>query len=113
MESAPSAPMPQPVPLAAPVMASFHELSQHDDAPSPKPVRRRREAAHAEPAQAAEPLVLVQTQPGVAIAPVAVEDELPRRTKPRRRRTVTVLAEPLMLVETQPGDATDGPLTNR
>jgi len=40
-----------------------------------------------------------------------VEDELPRRTKPRRRRSGPAPAEPLMLVETQPNaDAqrTDG-----
>jgi hypothetical protein len=90
-------------------MASFHALSQHDDAPPPKPVRRRRESAHAEQAPAAEPLVLVQTQPGVAIAPVVVDDELPRRTKPRRRRSEPVAAEPLLLVETQPGDAAAAP----
>jgi hypothetical protein len=70
-------------------------------------VRRRREPAAAEPA--AEPLVLVQTQPGVAIAPVVAEDELPRRTKPRRRRSQAVESEPLMLVETQPGDAVTPP----
>jgi hypothetical protein len=86
-------------------MASFHELSQHEDAPAPRPVRRRRETAHAGQAPAAEPLVLVQTQPGVAIAPVVVEDELPRRSKPRRRQSQPTESEPLMLVETQPGDA--------
>jgi ribonuclease E len=100
-------PVERPVPLAPPVMASFHELSQHEDASPSRPVRRRRETAAAEPA--AEPLVLVQTQPGVAIAPVVAEDELPRRTKPRRRRSQAVESEPLMLVETQPGDAVTPP----
>jgi hypothetical protein len=46
-------------------------------------------------------LQLVETQ--VEAVPVPIEEELPRRTKPRRRRSSEVPSEPLKLVETQPG----------
>jgi hypothetical protein len=50
------------------------------------------------------PLQLVETQaPSVE---ATVEDEAPRRTKPRRRRAEPAPSEPLMLVETQPGAET-------
>jgi hypothetical protein len=42
------------------------------------------------------------------------EDDLPRRTKPRRRRPASAANEPLLLVETQPGaeaPPTDNPPT--
>jgi hypothetical protein len=88
---------------------TFQAVSEHDAVAEEahKPQRKRREAAHeAEPPQG---LQLVETQ--VEAAPVHAEDELPRRTKPRRRRSGAVEAEPLKLVETQAGvDAqqTDG-----
>ncbi|MBC8022386.1 MAG: hypothetical protein H7Y14_04665, partial [Burkholderiales bacterium] len=45
----------------------------------------------------------VETQAEVPGA--AAEDDLPRRTKPRRRRSQAADNEPLKLVETQPGTA--------
>ena len=48
------------------------------------------------------PLQLVETQ-AEAVVPMSMDDELPRRTKPRRRRGSDVPNEPLKLVETQPG----------
>jgi len=84
---------------AAPV--AFKAVIQHDDAEdneAHRPQRKRRHASD-EPNQA-QPLQLVETQ--VEAAPIVVEDELPRRTKPRRRRSGSEEAEPLKLVETQP-----------
>jgi hypothetical protein len=46
---------------------------------------------------------MVETQPAATASPAYVEDDLPRRTKPRRRRGGGVADEPLKLVETQPG----------
>jgi len=82
----------------------FHAVSEHDAVveESHKPVRRRRHTQGDAPDQAPA-LQLVETQADApAIAPV-VEDELPRRTKPRRRRGGAAPDEPLKLVETQPG----------
>lgn len=89
---------------SAPPPRTFQVVSEHDTAQeeSHKPQRKRRHGASAE-AQPQE-LQLVETQ--VEAAPLPVEDELPRRTKPRRRRSEgPAAAEPLMLVETQPGEA--------
>lgn len=81
-------------------------MSEHDsvaDEPH-RPVRKRRQDEGA--SQAEVPLQLVETQ--VEAAPISVDDDLPRRTKPRRRRGAPVENAPLMLVETQgntePGD---------
>ena len=92
-----------PKPLIAPVpMAIFHAVSQHDDVgeEAHKPVRRRRNAGDSEGTQEA-PLQLVETQAAAIAAPM--EDDLPHRTKPRRRRGGDTPSEPLKLVETQPG----------
>src|SRR5688500_16317424 len=91
-----------PAAHAAPV--TFHAVSEHDaagDEPH-RPVRRRRpEPAHA--ADQAGDLQPADTQ-AVSSAPAsAPEEELPRRTRPRRRRGGAVTNEPLMLVETEPG----------
>jgi hypothetical protein len=101
-------------PAAAPAIppvppAAFHAVSEHDAvaesaSDAHRPVRRRRHDG-SEVAEAAQaPLQLVETQ----AAPVApsTEDELPRRTKPRRRRSGAAQEEPLQLVETQPGEET-------
>ncbi|HUQ28300.1 MAG TPA: Rne/Rng family ribonuclease [Usitatibacter sp.] len=87
--------------LAAP--AAFKAVSEHDETAEESahhhPKRKRR---HAEgEAAAAQPLQLVETQVEAPVVPV--EDELPRRTKPRRRRSQAADNEPLKLVETQPG----------
>ena len=69
-----------------------------------RPVRRRRgsdEHGTNEPAS----LELVETQ--APTTPLAMEDSLPRRTKPRKRRGGSSDSEPLMLVETQ-NDAQHG-----
>jgi hypothetical protein len=78
-------------------------VSEHDSVAEEahRPVRRRRHG----PAQEAEQppaLQMVETQ-AAPVPAVAVEDEAPRRTKPRRRRGGVEPSEPLMLVETQPG----------
>ena len=85
------------VPPAPP--AAFHEVSEHDAvaAEAHRPVRKRRHA-DAEP-QAEVPLQMVETQ--AETAPMPIEDELPRRTKPRRRRSVAAENVPLQMVETQ------------
>ena len=88
----------------------FHEVSEHgdggDEAHRPQRHRKheRKEKLREEP-----PLQLVETSAEIPPAP-AQEDELPRRTKPRRRRGGANASEPLMLVETkdsgQPTDPT-------
>ena len=80
--------------------AAFHAVIQHDDSDGDehKPVRKRRSHEDAHASQAAE-LQLVETQAPVTSMPI--EDDLPRRTRPRRRRGGQVANEPLMLVETQ------------
>jgi hypothetical protein len=104
-----------PIPHAPKLIASFSPppatyqlVSQHDDgeASHPRPVRRRR---HAEvPSAPAEPLQLVETEPAKVQVQPAFVDELPRRTKPRRRREVVIDNAPLQLVETQPGASPEG-----
>jgi len=93
-------------PAQAPV--AFREVSQHDEASEEnaphRPNRKRRHAGEGQPAQPAE-LQMVETQGEAAIVPPA-DDELPRRTKPRRRRAQAVANEPLQIVETQPGSQT-------
>ena len=82
-------------------------MSEHDAVEEEihRPARRRRNpeseaSAPAIPAQAS--LELVETRSEVVIA-VPTDDDLPRRTKPRRKRGGTAASEPLQLVETQPG----------
>ena len=75
-------------------------MSEHDQVGSAeeahRPARRRKgEHASAE----AQPLQMVETQVPVQMAPDA-ENELPRRTKPRRRRGGPAMPEPLQMVET-------------
>jgi ribonuclease E len=99
MEQAPAAPT--FAPLAAPV--AFRAVSQHDpsgdESQSHRPQRKRRHGA--EPSEQQQ-LQLVETQVEAPSAPPA-EDDLPRRTKPRRRRSQAAVEEPLQIVETQPG----------
>jgi hypothetical protein len=97
IESAPPIAAQEPVaPLAQPV--SFHSVSEHDDSESHHPVRRRQRRGDEGRAPEA-PLQLVETQ--VPAAPIEMDDELPRRTKPRRRRSAPMESGKLMLVETQ------------
>ena len=105
IESAPAATeavaprQPAPVaPLAATV--AFHAVSEHTEAETElhRPVRKRRERT-AEERAAEAPLQLVETQ--VEAQPIAIDDELPRRTKPRRRRAAPLESGPLKLEETQ------------
>jgi hypothetical protein len=86
------------VPPAPP--AAFHVVSEHVEAveESHKPVRRRKQS-DADGGDQSSALQLVETQ--AATPPPVVEDELPRRTKPRKRRGAAADSEPLMLVETQ------------
>jgi len=98
------APMPS-IPAVPPAPPSaFHAVSEHDavaEEDAHRPVRRRRHGAEGA-AEAAASLQMVETQVPVTSAP-PVEDELPRRTKPRRRRGGATQDEPLQMVETQPG----------
>jgi hypothetical protein len=85
----------------------FHAVSQHDETGEEphRPQRRRHHQGLAEVAPA--PLQLVETQ--VEVQPVAsLEDELPRRTKPRRRRGALADTGPLQLVETEAADTQAG-----
>jgi hypothetical protein len=100
----PSTPAIPPVPPAA-----FHAVSEHDavagsDSEPHRPVRRRRHGAETEASVGEAQLQMVETQ-APTTAPV-IEDELPRRTKPRRRRGGSTQEEPLQMVETQPGAET-------
>ena len=101
MAQAPAAPTFQP--MAAPV--AFREVSQHDEdsaeSQSHRPQRKRRHGS--EHAEQQQELQLVETQSNAPASMPADEDDLPRRTKPRRRRAQATIEEPLKLVETQPG----------
>ena len=94
---------PAPVPALAPAAAPFRAVSQHDEAADEsqahRPNRRRHHVADVPPPE----LQLVETSFSAPVAPPA-EEELPHRTKPRRRRSQVMDSEPLKLVETQPGD---------
>lgn len=97
----PSAPAPAPQRVYTTPPRSFQAVSQHDETSDEthRPNRRRR--AHApgdEPAPPALELVETQAEP----QPIAMDDALPHRTKPRRRRGSQSASEPLQLVETQP-----------
>jgi hypothetical protein len=107
-EAEPRAEASEPAPrVHAPVVAGplveFHAVSEHDAVAEEahRPVRRRRQGQS--DAQAQSELQMVETQADVAVSAAPQEDELPRRTKPRRRREGAVADEPLKLVETQPG----------
>src|SRR5262249_30675768 len=85
-----AAPPPPLAPLAEPI--AFHDVSEHQDSEAHRPVRRRHRETPAGAEQA--PLLLVETQaPAVETAPM--EDEQPRRTKPRRRRGAQADSGPL------------------
>ena len=104
-------PLPHPPKLIAsfsPPPATYQLVSQHDDGeePRPRPVRRRRDGESG--AASSEPLQLGETHHPAVQAEPAFIDELPRRTKPRRRREVVHDNAPLQLVETEVGKSTDG-----
>lgn len=102
--AAPTAP-PMPIaPLAQPV--SFHSVSEHDDSEAHHPVRRRQRRG-GEGRAPETPLQLVETQ--AAAPPIELEDELPQRTKPRRRRSTPTESGSLKLVETQSSEAATPP----
>jgi hypothetical protein len=97
-------------PLAPP---SFRSVSQHDEAEdAPHHPNRRRRQTPAEAAAQQQALQLVETQ---IEAPVISthEDDLPRRTKPRRRRAGAKDSEPLQLVETESTPETQHPDSSR
>jgi hypothetical protein len=97
-------PVPAPAPAAKPAPeVVFHAVSEHDAVveEAHRPVRRRRHE-HAQPEEAVS-LQMVETQADAGVAAPAQEDELPRRSRPRKRRGGPVASEPLMMVETQPG----------
>jgi hypothetical protein len=97
-DAAPAAPAPQRVYTTPP--RSFQAVSQHDEAEdtAQRPNRRRRQHA-ADEVPVAAPLQLVETQ--AAPESLSLEDSLPKRTKPRRRRSSQLANEPLQIVETQ------------
>ena len=86
---------------AAPPPVAFKAVIQHDEVEGDDPHRPQRKRRHAsEESNEPQALQLVETQ--AEAAPLPIEDELPRRTKPRRRRSGSAEAQPLMLVETEP-----------
>ena len=93
---------PRHEPVATPVLSQveFHAVSEHDQVESADEAHRpsrRRKGEHASAEK--QPLQMVETQAPVQMAPDA-EHDLPRRTKPRRRRGGQAAPEPLQLVET-------------
>ncbi|HUL96365.1 MAG TPA: Rne/Rng family ribonuclease, partial [Usitatibacter sp.] len=87
---------------AAPAQhVAFRVVSEHDGAEPGGEEHRPRRKRHHEAPGAVQPqeLQLVETQ--AAPSPVAMDDDQPRRTKPRRRRGGQAAAEPLQLVETR------------
>ena len=79
----------------------FREVSEHGEGgeAAQRPQRHRKHERAEQPAEQ-PPLQMVETS--VETQPVsAPEDDLPRRTKPRRRRGGTNVSEPLMMVETK------------
>lgn len=106
--AAPAAPAPQRVYTSPPL--AFQAVSQHDEfADEPHRPNRRRKHHASDEAPQETALQLVETQ--AAPQPVVMEDELHRRTKPRRRRGSQTASEPLQLVETQPSTETSSPDT--
>src|SRR5579862_6510024 len=101
------APTPQPEPAVAAIApAAFHAVSEHDlveSEPAHRPNRRRHQGAP-DTAQVQE-LQLVETQAPAMPASDIDDENLPRRSKPRRRRSGAAPPEPLQMVETQ-GDST-------
>jgi hypothetical protein len=86
----------------ASVPVAFQAVSEHDESEAVemhRPQRRRKHSASDQATQQSE-LQLVETQLD-APAAQAVEDDLPRRTKPRRRHSAQTPTEPLKLVETE------------
>ncbi len=104
-----AAPAPKPfIPAAAPV--AFHAVSEHDmlaSEESHRPARRRKHADGEAAAEASAPLQLVETQ--AETPPLGVDDDTPRRSKPRRRRSAPMDDAPLKLVETQAKEQSDAP----
>jgi ribonuclease E len=104
----PSAPVHEPVKPAAFSSGSlapvaFQAVSQHDESePEMHRPQRRKRLSESDQASQQSELQLVETQSEAPAIPEA-DDDLPRRTKPRRRRSASTEAEPLKLVETQPG----------
>jgi hypothetical protein len=79
-------------------------VSQHDEAAEESQAHRpNRKRHHVTDAPAQAELQMVETSFSAPVEPPA-EEELPHRTKPRRRRSQAMDNEPLKLVETQPGD---------
>ena len=93
----------------------FHAVSEHGEAQEEalRPQRRRRHGQEQEAASQQGPLELVETLAQAVPAAEAIDEGLPRRTKPRRRRGAPAVAEPLQLVETEgepaPGDNAPAP----
>jgi ribonuclease E len=102
------APTPAPAVRPAPATA-FKPVIQHEasDEDQHRPVRRRRHEGAGE-GETQMALQLVETQAAAPAVP-AEEDTLPRRTKPRRRRSAEQPNEPLQMVETQPASGEQSP----
>ncbi len=101
-------------PPRAPVLphVEFHAVSEHEDNQETAPHHRRQRrnrAGESGSAPVQTPLQLVETQAEVPPASTLEEDDLPRRTRPRRRRNAPTDTGPLQLVETQPGETPPNP----
>ena len=94
---------PRPAEAAPSVM--FHAVSEHEAVveEAHKPLRRRSRHGSDEAASETPSLQMVETQADAPAVPAVLEDEPPRRSRPRKRRGGEVANEPLKLVETQGG----------
>ncbi len=87
----------------SPPPAAFRSVSEHDDVGDESQSHRPNRKRHVnDDAPAPNELQMVETSSSAPVA-APVEDDVPHRTKPRRRRAQAADAEPLKLVETQPG----------
>jgi hypothetical protein len=82
----------------------FHAVSEHEAVveEAHKPLRRRSRQG-SDSASDTPSLQMVETQADAPAVPAVLEDEPPRRSRPRKRRGGETPNEPLKLVETQGG----------
>jgi ribonuclease E len=101
-EAKPTPPLHEPVAAPSHEPVAFRAVSEHDQVEvveeSHRPNRKRR---HSESQASDQPSLQMVETSGPAQA-TQVEDEAPKRTKPRRRRGGSAQSEPLQMVETHP-----------
>jgi hypothetical protein len=98
----------QDAPATVAAAATFSSIDQIPDAAPEVPRQPRRRPRAGEGNVASEPLVFIETA-AEKLQQVALSDEeAPRRSTPRPRKSRTAASEPLVFVETvnKPGDQT-------